>query len=182
MSCINNGAFISESQIQMEAQKITVVDDEYSSNETLFEDIKFNCNGYIMHMHVVIGTKNLSSTLNLPEIHLWICYIKGCHNMFLYLEVLFLNACPDKMPSSIKHFITATTCITLKIFSLFYFSLFVYSYTCLSVILSFWVIFSLLFFFNECNFFDLMIHSDDIVHSTLSEASMARSQIVCTAH
>ena len=36
-----------------------------------------------------------------------ICYIKGCHNMFSYLEVLFLNACPDKMPSSIKRFITA---------------------------------------------------------------------------
>ena len=68
MSCINNSAFISKNQIKMEAQKITVVDDEYSSNETLFKDIKFNCDGYITH--VIIGTKNLFSTLNSPEIRL----------------------------------------------------------------------------------------------------------------
>ena len=69
MSCINNSAFISKNQIKMEPQKITVVDDEYSSNETLFKDIKFNCDGKITH--VIIGTKNLSSTLNPPEIRLW---------------------------------------------------------------------------------------------------------------
>ena len=35
-----------------------------------------------------------------------ICYARGCHNLFSYFEVLFLDANPIKLPSSIKHFMT----------------------------------------------------------------------------
>ena len=36
-----------------------------------------------------------------------ICYVKGCCNMYTYFEVLFLNARPDKVSPTVKHFMTA---------------------------------------------------------------------------
>ena len=73
LTCIGNQActseFISADEIRTEAKKITVVDDEYSSTENLYKDIKFTCEGCITH--VIIGTKNLPSNSNPPEIQLW---------------------------------------------------------------------------------------------------------------
>ena len=65
--CID--AFIPAEEIRMKAKEITTVIDEYTITERLFQDIKFNCDGYITD--VIIGTKDLSSTSNPPEIHLW---------------------------------------------------------------------------------------------------------------
>ena len=66
-SCISE--FISADEIRTEAKKITLVDDEYSGTERLYKDIKFTCEGYITH--VIIGTMNLPSNSNPPEIRLW---------------------------------------------------------------------------------------------------------------
>ena len=92
VSCISS-TFISESQIKMEAQQITVVDDEYSSNEILFKDIKFNCDGYITH--VVIGTMNLSSNSNPPEIHLWRTNGTGYERTGQPMQLAYDNATQD---------------------------------------------------------------------------------------
>lgn len=36
-----------------------------------------------------------------------ISYVKGCSNMFRYLEILFCKSNPDKASPTVKHFITA---------------------------------------------------------------------------
>lgn len=36
-----------------------------------------------------------------------ICYVKGCTNVFSFLEVLLLNASVDKVTTAVKHFLTA---------------------------------------------------------------------------
>lgn len=36
-----------------------------------------------------------------------ICYCKGCNNMYLYLEVLCLDANASKISPTVKHLITA---------------------------------------------------------------------------
>ena len=66
-SCISG--FIPDDEIRTEAKKITLVDDAYSGTERLYKGIKFTCEGYITH--VIIGTMDLPSNSNPPEIRLW---------------------------------------------------------------------------------------------------------------
>ena len=97
LTCIDNQActseFISADEIRTEAKNITVVDDEYSSTENLYKDIKFTCEGYITH--VIIGTMNLSSTLNPPEIHLWRTNGTGYERTGQSMQSAYDNATQD---------------------------------------------------------------------------------------
>ena len=54
-----------------------------------------------------VELKNIPITLLAAYFVFNICYVKGCHNMYSYLEVLFLNASPDKVSPTVKHFMTA---------------------------------------------------------------------------
>ena len=54
-----------------------------------------------------VQLKNIPITLLTGYFVFNICYVKGCRNMYSYLEVLCLNASPDKVSPTVKHFMTA---------------------------------------------------------------------------